>query len=102
MIFEFQEDDDEEEFFVLITFKKHDTPIRITGYIENVVSSYTSDQFQQHFRVPFHTFENLLRLIGPLISENNQQGRPVIDPRKQLLSVIWLLGTPDSYRYLCS
>lgn len=76
-----------------------DTPRRITGYIENVVSNYTSNQFQQHFRMPLETFEELLRLIAHLLGDENKQGRPVIDPRKQLLSVIWLLGTPDSYRY---
>ncbi|XP_012543585.1 putative nuclease HARBI1 isoform X2 [Monomorium pharaonis] len=94
-----EEDDDEEELFCLVALKKGNTPTRITGYIDNVVLNYTSVQFQQHFRVPLYTFENLLQMIGcMLIGDDNRQGRPMIDPRKQLLSVIWLLSTPDSYR----
>ncbi|XP_024872174.1 uncharacterized protein LOC112454812, partial [Temnothorax curvispinosus] len=53
-----EEDDDEEELFCLIALEKGNTPTRITGYIENVVSNYTSVQFQQHFRVPIDTFED--------------------------------------------
>ncbi|XP_071649301.1 uncharacterized protein [Temnothorax longispinosus] len=94
-----EEDDDEEELFCLMALEKENTPTRITGYIENVVSNYTSVQFQQHFRVPLDTFEDLLQMIGcMLIGDDNRQGRPMIDPRKQLLSVIWLLSSPDSYR----
>lgn len=76
---------------------------RIVGYMENI-ANYTSTEFQRHFRLSLEAFEYLLGQVGPLLNstgdENKQTGRPRIDPRKQLLSVIWILATPDSYRYL--
>lgn len=45
-------------------------------------------------------FEMLLREIGPLIKIHQDMycGRLENDPKVQLLSVIWLLSTPDSFR----
>lgn len=77
-------------------------PNRIVGYIENI-ANFTSVEFQRHFRLSCEAFEYLLEQVGPLLkpeNKNKQTGRSLIDPRKQLLSVIWILATPDSYRYL--
>jgi len=76
-------------------------PNRIVGYMENI-ANFRNVEFQRHFRLSFEAFEYLLEQIGPLLkseNENKQTGRPLIDLRKQLLSVIWILATPDSYRY---
>jgi hypothetical protein len=43
-------------------------------------------------------YENLLRIIGPRLKRKVNRGRHTINVEKQLLSVIWLLATPDSYR----
>lgn len=87
---------------LLIVTHLKEKPNRIVGYMENI-ANYTSMEFQQHFRLSFEAFEYLLGQVGPLLNsgdENKQNGRSRIDPRKQLLSVIWILATPDSYRYL--
>lgn len=44
-------------------------------------------------------FESLENRIGPLLFNNDSLGRPAIPVRIQLLSTIWVLGTPDSFRY---
>jgi len=76
-------------------------PNRIVGYMENI-ANFRNIEFQRHFRLSIEAFEYLLEQIGPLLkseNENKQTGRPLIETRKQLLSVIWILATPDSYRY---
>jgi len=40
-----------------------------------------------------------LIILGPNLENNVNTGRPTTSVEKQLLSVIWLLTTPDSYRY---
>ncbi|XP_018374036.1 PREDICTED: putative nuclease HARBI1 [Trachymyrmex cornetzi] len=40
----------------------------------------------------------LLTILGPNLENNLNIGRPTTSVEKQLLSVIWLLATPDSYR----
>jgi len=74
---------------------------RIDGYMENI-ANFRNIEFQPHFRLAFEAFEYLLEQVDPLLkseNENKQTGRPLIDLRKQLLSVIWILATPNSYRY---
>ncbi|KYN08189.1 Putative nuclease HARBI1, partial [Cyphomyrmex costatus] len=71
---------------------------RIEKYIERVVSNYTNHQFQSHFRITRTTFEVLLTILGPNLENNLDTGRPTTSVEKQLLSMIWLLATPDSYR----
>ncbi|XP_020299336.1 putative nuclease HARBI1, partial [Pseudomyrmex gracilis] len=98
-----EESDNEEDYaMLLIETQLKEKPNRIVGYIEHVVDNYSSTEFQQHFRLSFEAFDYLLEQVGPLLNsagnENKQTGRPLIDPRKQLLSVIWILATPDSYR----
>jgi len=41
-----------------------------------------------------------LTILGPNLENNLGTGRPTTSVEKQLLSVIWLLATPDSYRYV--
>ncbi|XP_019697447.1 uncharacterized protein LOC109503950 [Harpegnathos saltator] len=96
-----EESDDEDYVMLLIGTHLKEKLNRIVGYMENVANS-TSTEFQRHFRLSFEAFEYLLGQVGPLLNstgdKSKQTGRPPIDPRKQLLSVIWILATPDSYR----
>jgi len=73
-------------------------PLRLEGYIDNIIPRLTQDQFRSHFRMTSNIYENLEALLGPVLSATN--GKPVISVRKQLLATLWLLATPDSYRYI--
>lgn len=101
-----ESDSEEEDFFLgLVSIEKFyrcrpnlRRPSRQEGYVENVVSRYLPDEFQEHFRISASTASNLENLISPLLIRDGLLGRTTIPPRKQILSVIWLLATPDSYR----
>ncbi|KAI4467766.1 hypothetical protein MML48_2g00003172 [Holotrichia oblita] len=80
--------DDEEETNI---------PVRIENYVDKIIPNFTNEQFRQHFRMNRSTFEQLLPLISLSISTTHI-GRPSIAIEKQLLSVLWILATPDSYR----
>ncbi|CAH0562831.1 unnamed protein product [Brassicogethes aeneus] len=70
-----------------------------TEKIERVVPGFTSKQFQQHFRITIDAYEHQLNVMGPqIMSRQDEVGMPNINAEKQLLAVIWLLATPDSYR----
>lgn len=73
-------------------------PLRLEGYVERIIPLLTKDQFRKHFRMIPNVFENLEALLGPVLSVTN--GKAVIPVRKQLLATLWLLATPDSYRYV--
>lgn len=75
-------------------------PARITGYVDNVIPRYTTRQFRHHFRMVPEVFENLENRLGQSLSNAEPVGRPMIPVRIQLLSTIWLLSTPDSFRYI--
>jgi hypothetical protein len=77
--------------------EKGEKHIRITVYVENVVAHYNSTEFQSHFRMTYETFEHLLSIMNPILIRHTS-GPPNVSPEKQLLAVIWLLATPDSYR----
>jgi len=72
-------------------------PLRLEGYVERIIPLLTKDQFRKHFRMIPNVFENLEALLGPVLSVTN--GKAVIPVRKQL-ATLWLLATPDSYRYV--
>jgi len=44
------------------------------------------------------TYEILEATLSLLLSKESDSGRAIIPVRKQLLSTLWLLATPDSYR----
>lgn len=79
-------------------YKRRKKVVRINGYINNVIPRYNTQQFRQHFRIIPTTFETLLNKLAPMLSSIGSTGRPVTSPRIQLLAVLWLLATPDSYR----
>jgi hypothetical protein len=76
-------------------------PIRVQLFVEITVEGSNDSEFQQDFSMPRQSFDMLLARIGPMLSSHPEtlMGRLRIDAKKQLLAVIWLLATPDSYRY---
>lgn len=72
--------------------------IRIEGYVENVVPRFSARQFKEHFRMTPNCFYLLENKLSPILVNLNSTGRPCVPPRVQLLAVLWLLATPDSYR----
>ncbi|XP_064214207.1 uncharacterized protein LOC135266827 [Tribolium castaneum] len=83
---------------MLIKSRKIKKPQRIENYIEATISGYTKQEFQQHFRVTIEAYEQLLQTVGPYLMRQAATGRSTVQVEKQLLSVIWILVTPDSYR----
>lgn len=75
-------------------------PPRTLWYYERVVLRLSDQTFRAHFRITKTTFNNLCHLLGPRLASNvdGQDGRPNTSIEKQILPVLWLLATPDSYR----
>ncbi|KAE8746725.1 hypothetical protein FOCC_FOCC006589 [Frankliniella occidentalis] len=73
-------------------------PVRNENYYDVTVPRYTDRQFREHFRLTRTTYENLELRVGHLLQGNESEGRPRIEVRKQLLSVLWVLATPESFR----
>ena len=98
----FDEGEDEEEEFPFLYLanknkKKSNKKSRICieNYVEITMPRYTPDDFKRHFRLKRSTFEKLLNIIqAKLIHET---GRPPVDTKKKLLSVIWLLSKQESF-----
>uniref|UniRef100_A0A1Y1KIP5 DDE Tnp4 domain-containing protein n=1 Tax=Photinus pyralis TaxID=7054 RepID=A0A1Y1KIP5_PHOPY len=90
----------EEEEVIISASKKRKlhTPQRIRNYMEHIVGGYTAQQFQQHFRISIDAYEHILSALGPQLQKTDPIGRSPINIEKQILAVIWLLATPDSYR----
>lgn len=72
-------------------------PCRIEGYVEEIIPRLSHNQFREHFRMLPETYELLEQRLAIFLSNQND-GRPKVSVRKQLLATLWLLATPDSYR----
>jgi len=75
-------------------------PSRIKYFIEHTISNSTAKEFQSHFRITRQTFEWLYVMISPHLQSSRSSGRQTIDVQKQILSVLWILATSDSYRLI--
>lgn len=71
---------------------------RIEGYTRIIIPHYTGKQFREHFRMTRETYENLEQILTPYLIRNTESGRYTSNVRTQLLAVLWLLATPDSFR----
>lgn len=76
-----------------------ETPIRIENYVDRVVNNYTYCEFQQHFRMPVEAFEKLLSLVGCVLQNETGTRQDSNILKRDMLAVIWLLATPDSFRF---
>lgn len=74
--------------------------VKINKFMEHVVARYSTQQFQENFRLTRVSFEYVLNEIRLVFPVTVGPGRSQILLEKQLLSVLWLLATPESYRYV--
>jgi len=72
--------------------------VREQVYVNEIIPRFSDEVFRQHFRITRTTYENLEQRLTPALTKTEKEGRPMIPVRIQLLSVIWLLATPDSFR----
>lgn len=95
---------DEVEFFIEESLNRHRKrqrafrrePHRIQLFSEVTIRNSTDKEFQSHFRMTRQTFKMLLEITH--LENTATTGRPTILAEKQLLTILWLLATPDSYR----
>ncbi|KAK4882449.1 hypothetical protein RN001_005768 [Aquatica leii] len=74
-------------------------PSRIKNFLEVTIPNCTDKEFQNHFRVRRQTFQSIIVQLAPLLEKQEGiNGRNPIPIEKQVLSTLWLLATPDSYR----
>jgi hypothetical protein len=104
MIFNDESEDEDTELMdhelqLIVRTYQREVPARIKLFIEVTIPMATAKEFQNDFRITRTSFQRLLELIGPTLSASGNVGRKKIAAEKQLLAVIWLLATPDSYRY---
>ena len=80
--------------------KERQPAVRIIGYAEQVVPSYTDSVFRSHFRLSRQSAETVTRLLGacPGIPTVHRRGRPPVSVEKQLLLTLWVLGNPECLR----
>ncbi|KAI4455532.1 dna-directed rna polymerases i ii and iii subunit rpabc2 [Holotrichia oblita] len=99
-----EESADEEEIATVLSVLNENknvekkTTVRILFYMEATVGDYTEQQFQQHFRLSRPAYKVLVVKLGPKLLRKGNIGRKTISTEKQLLSVLWVFATPDSYR----
>lgn len=79
--------------------RRKETP-RCVGYYETIIPRYLPEDFQRNFRLTPAAFEALCAQLIPIMREGYTTGRPLYKPEKKFLATIWLLATPDSYRYV--
>lgn len=99
-----EDDEDDEQIMLLLNNKKSlrgspVAPPRLRGYLDEIVPRYTIRQFRSHFRITPETANELENKIAPLLVRAGLEGRLPINPRTQILATLWILATPDSYRY---
>ncbi|XP_025158027.1 protein ANTAGONIST OF LIKE HETEROCHROMATIN PROTEIN 1-like isoform X2 [Harpegnathos saltator] len=71
---------------------------RIEGYVNITIRDYSERQFREHFRMTRETYEIFEQILAPDLIRTAESGRHTLDVRTQLLAVLWLLATPDSFR----
>ncbi len=87
------------------TVKRNKPETRTFMYYERTVLKLSATTFRSHFRLTKTTFTNICNLIGPVMAPNldaSRHGRPNTPIEKQILPVLWILATPESYRFVQS
>ena len=74
--------------------------VRIRGYAECIVPSYSDGLFRSHFRLSRSSAEILVGLLArcPEVPSEHLKGRPPVSVEKQLLITLWVLGNPEAIR----
>lgn len=91
-------DSDEDLILAIKKSRSDETPLRINNYFENIIPNLTDNQFKEHFRMTRTTFTFLSNKISPMLTAKRIAGRQTVVEPKQILAVLWMLGTPESYR----
>lgn len=74
---------------------------RVESFVQDVVSRYSLDTFKTFFRVSKTTFETILENIGhipELMLREPAAGRPQISRDKDLLMMLWYIGSKETIR----
>jgi hypothetical protein len=92
------EDSEDDEDVVTTYFMQFrgDAPERIESYVEKIVAGYCDSQFQENFRMSRYAFDKLQGLVSKIFLDADLS---ISLLQNDLLAVIWLLATPDSFRY---
>ena len=103
MIFDSDEEESDDEMDKLLNSVvqgyERVTPTRIQLFVEMTVKTSTDEEFQRDFRLTRTTFYRMLELVSSHLSgSTSEMGRPKTDAERQLLAVLWLLATLDSYQ----
>lgn len=100
---ESSEDDVEviEAVLVPTSHREHTLPLRLKYFVERLLPGFSEHQFQSHFRMSRTSYEVLLANLKPKLAKlEGSVGKNRISAEKQILSALWLLATPDSFRYI--
>ncbi|WAR13540.1 LOW QUALITY PROTEIN: HARB1-like protein [Mya arenaria] len=68
-------------------------PVRVEGYVPDVVSMYSDVEFQSHFRMHRSTFEELCKIVAPDMARERS-----ISLETRMLATLWMLGNMECYR----
>ncbi|XP_067142884.1 putative nuclease HARBI1 [Centruroides vittatus] len=71
---------------------------KIRNYVEEVVPSYSMDDFKSHFRITKSSTEEIIKLINTKREMRVKKGRPLISSTKEVLLSIWTLANQESFR----
>jgi len=71
---------------------------KVQGFVENIVSNWSDNEFRRHFRINRNVFEHLLTAIRENLTKLYHGGFLPVPPNKQLLIFIWYLSNQDSQR----
>jgi len=66
-------------------------------YISVTIENFSDQAFQQNFRITREAFYWLEKKLTDSL-KNKSYGPDRLETKKQILPVIWILSTPDSYR----
>ncbi|XP_052786768.1 putative nuclease HARBI1 isoform X1 [Mya arenaria] len=68
-------------------------PVRVEGYVPDVVSMYSDVEFQSHLRMHRSTFEELCKIVAPDMARERS-----ISLETRMLATLWMLGNMECYR----
>ncbi|XP_060598026.1 putative nuclease HARBI1 [Ruditapes philippinarum] len=78
---------------VSLVLSSRSDPVRVEGYVPEVVSIYSDLEFKSHFRMQRSTFEMLCTEVAPEFPRERS-----INLETKMLATLWLLGTQECYR----
>ncbi|XP_060588032.1 putative nuclease HARBI1 [Ruditapes philippinarum] len=68
-------------------------PVRVEGYVPDVVNHYSDIEFKSHFRMKRSTFEQLCTDVAPYMRRER-----TMKLETKMLATLWMLGNLECYR----